>query len=282
MRSSQGRPVRPTHAKAWRFSSVALGATLAISLLSSSALARTGIRPLFEPTDLQLEDPGIVDFDFQLGLIRGRDPWRVVVPDFELNFGFLRNVELDLDGSYALEGNNSSPFTQSHAVPDALWPSIKVGLFDWFDDELARAWALGFQVGPKLPVARGSSGIGVEGLALLGLLFHGSHFVLNTGMLADPHPSPGEARPFGVELGLDIHTPFDKDDTYAFIGELAAVHFFSSDPHQLLTTAGLNYSPFSYLDLSAVALVGWLNGSDRYGILLGVTPKLRWLGTAKK
>jgi len=74
MRSSQGRPVRPTHAKAWRFPSVALGATLAISLLSSSALARTGIRPLFEPTDLQLEDPGIVDFDFQLGLIRGRDP----------------------------------------------------------------------------------------------------------------------------------------------------------------------------------------------------------------
>jgi len=212
MRSSQGRPVRPTHAKAWRFPSVALGATLAISLLSSSALARTGIRPLFEPTDLQLEDPGIVDFDFQLGLIRGRDPWRVVVPDFELNFGFLRNVELDLDGSYALEGNNSSPFTQSHAVPDALWPSIKVGLFDWFDDELARAWALGFQVGPKLPVARGSSGIGVEGLALLGLLFHGSHFVLNTGMLADPHPSPGEARPFGVELGLLVGPTPTLDD----------------------------------------------------------------------
>lgn len=261
---------------------IGLAATLMALLSAAEARARAGIRPLFEPTDLQLEAPGIVDFDFQLGVIRGRDPWRVVVPDFELNFGFLRNVELDLDGTYALEGTSSSPFAQSHAVPDALWPSIKVGLFDWFDDELARALALGFQVGPKLPVARGSSGIGVEGLALLGLLLHGSHFVLNTGMLADPHPSPGESRPFGIELGLDIHAPFDKDDTYAFIGELAAVHFFSPDPHQLLTTAGLNYSPFSYLDLSAVALWGWLNGSDRYGLLLGVTPKLRWLGTAKK
>jgi hypothetical protein len=266
----------------WRRLALAGTAALAVLSFGTSAHARVGLRPIFEPTDMQLEDPGMVDFDFQLGVIRGRDPWRVVVPDFELNFGFLPNVELDLDASYALEGNNSSPFAHSHAVPDALWPSVKVGLFDWFDEELARAWALGFQVGPKLPVARGSSGIGVEGLALLGLLFHGSHFVLNAGMLADPHPSPGESRPFGVELGLDIHTPLNKDDTYAFLGELAAVHFFSPDPPQFLTTAGLSYSPFSYLDLSAVALWGWLDGNDRYGLLLGVSPKVRWLGTAKK
>jgi len=249
--------------------------------VAAASYARTGTRPLFEPTDLQLEQPGLVDFDFQMGLIRGQDPWRVVVPDFELNFGFLRNVELDLDGTYAIEGTNSSPFTQPHAVPDALWPSIKVGLQDWFDDETARAWAIGFQVGPKFPVARGSHGIGVEGLALIGLLFRRTHFVFNAGVVADPHSSPVDSRPFGIEGGLDIHSSLDKDDTYAFLGEIAAVHFFSSDPHQLLTTAGLNYSPFSYLDLSAVALLGWLNGSDRYGLLLGVTPKLRWLGSAK-
>ena len=253
-----------------------------VTFVSAAAHARTGTRPLFEPTDLQLERPGIVDFDFQLGVIRGRGPWRVVVPDFELNFGFMRNVELDLDGTYALEGTSSSPFAQTHAVPDALWPSIKVGLMDLYDDERPRAWAIGFQIGPKLPVARGSSGIGVEGLVLLGVLFEKTHLILNAGALADPHPSPGEARPFGIETGLDIHSSLDKDDTYAFIGELAAVHFFSSDPHQLLTTAGLNYSPTSYLDLSAVALWGWLNGSDRYGLLLGVTPKVRWLGSAKK
>ncbi len=268
--------------RSWLSLALAMVAAGVTSLLATSALARVGLRPIFEPTDMELEEPGVVDFDFQLGIIRGRDPWRVVVPDFELDFGFLPNVELDLDGTYALEGNNSSPFAQSHAVPDALWTSIKVGLFDWYDDEASRAWAIGFQVGPKLPVAKGSYGIGIEGLALLGLLFHGSHFVLNAGMLADPHPSPVDSRPFGIELGLDVHAPFDKDDTYAFIGELAAVHFFSPDPRQLLTTAGLNYSPFSYLDLSAVGLVGWLYGSDRYGILLGVSPKVRWLGTAKK
>ena len=253
-----------------------------LAFTTAVANARMGIRPLFEPTDLELEDPGVVDFDFQMGVIRGRDPWRVVVPDFELNFGFLRNVELDLDGTYALEGTDSSPFSQPHAVPDALWPSIKVGLADWFDDETARAWALGFQVGPKLPIARGSHGLGIEGLALFGVLIHRTHLVFNLGALADPHPSPVDSRPLGVEAGLDIHASFDKEDTVAFIGELAAVRFFSPDPHQLLTTAGLNYSPLSTLDLSAIGLVGWLNGSDRYGFLLGVTPKLRWLGTAAR
>jgi hypothetical protein len=252
---------------------------LFVAVLGSQASARTGSRPLFEPTDLELEQPGIVDFDFQLGVIRGRDPWRVVVPDFELNFGFLRNVELDLDGSYALEGTSSSPFSQPHAVPEALWPSVKVGVADWVDDQTTRAWALGFQVGPKLPIARGSQGFGLEGLALLGIMFRRTHFVFNAGALDDPRPSPTDSRPLGIEVGLDIRSSLDKDDTYAFLGELSAVHFFSPDPHQLLTTAGLSYSPFSYLDLSAVALLGWLNGSDRYGLLLGLTPKVRWLGT---
>ncbi len=255
---------------------------LFVVVLGTRASARTGTRPLFEPTDLQLEQPGIVDFDFQMGVIRGRDPWRIVVPDFELNFGFLRNVELDLDGSYALEGSSNSPFSQPHAVPDALWPSVKVGVVDWVDDETARAWAIGFQVGPKLPVARGSQGLGIEGLALLGILFKKTHFVFNAGAFDDPRPSPTGSRPLGVEVGLDIRSSLDKDDTYAFLGELSAVHFFSPDPPQLLTTAGLCYSPFSYLDLSAVALLGWLNGSDRYGLLLGLTPKVRWLGTEKK
>jgi hypothetical protein len=261
-----------SHNLAWALLSV-----FATVSVPSPAQARLGSRPLFEPTDLQLEDPGVVDFDFQMGAIRGRDPWRVVVPDFELNFGFLRNVELDLDGSYALEGSNESPFAQPHAAPDALWPSVKVGVRDWYDAEASRAWAVGVQVGPKLPIAQGSRGVGVEGLLLLGLLVQNTHFVLNAGALADPRPAPGDSRPLGFECGLDIHTPLDKDDTYAFIGELAAVHFFSSDPHQLLSTAGLSYSPFNYLDLSVIALVGWLNGSDRYGILLGVTPRLRWL-----
>ena len=249
---------------------------LVVFFAACFAQAKTGTRPLFEPTDLELEDPGWLGFDFQTGTIRGRDPWRVVVSDFEFNAGVLPNLELDIDASYALEGSNRSPFSQPHAVTDALWTSVKWGVKDWHEDTLGRSWALGMQAGPKLPIARGSRGVGIEGLVLLGLLAHKTHFVLNAGFLNDPRSSASGSRPFGLECGLDIRAPFDQADTVAFIGELAGVHFFSSDPHQLSTTAGLSYSPYQYLDLSIVGLAGWLNGSDRYGLLLGVTPKFQW------
>jgi hypothetical protein len=39
------------------------------------------MRPLFEPTDLEMEPTGMLDVDLQVGGIRGRGPWRVVVTD---------------------------------------------------------------------------------------------------------------------------------------------------------------------------------------------------------
>jgi len=55
-----------------------------------------------------------------------------------------------------------------------------------------------------------------------------------------------------------------------------SVRFVSSDPAQLLATAGLTFSASDSLDLSLVALVGFLDGSDRYGALLGVAPKIHF------
>ena len=57
--------------------------------------------------------------------------------------------------------------------------------------------------------------------------------------------------------------------------ELSAVRFLSDDPAQLLATVGATWSATSSLDLSLVGLVGFLNGSDRYGLLLGVSPKFQ-------
>ena len=83
-----------------------------------AAEARRGVRPLFEPTDLELEDPGVSEFDLQAGLIRGQGPWRLVIPDFEIDLGILRNLELDLDGSYALEAPGAGSFKFENAAPD--------------------------------------------------------------------------------------------------------------------------------------------------------------------
>jgi hypothetical protein len=260
---------------------VPLIAVLAVAV-PERALARQGVRPLFEPTDLELENPGVAEFDLQVGGVRGQGPWRAVLPDFELDFGLLRNLEFDLDGAYAIEGPDVGPFSFDHSAPDSLWASFKLGLYDYADfaddagKEVASAWAIGFQAGPKLPVAMGSHGFGAEGLMLVGHATHGSHMVLNMGGFLDPSPDPASGRPIGLEVGLDLDRDLDRDGHFALTGEISAVSFISDDPNQFVVTAGIQYQPRDDLQLSIVGLWGFLNGGDRYGVLLGVSPKIHF------
>jgi hypothetical protein len=52
-------------------------------------------------------------------------------------------------------------------------------------------------------------------------------------------------------------------------------HFTSSDPDQLQATLGFVWSVRPTLDLSLTGLVGSLSGGDRYGLLFGISPKVR-------
>jgi hypothetical protein len=254
-------------------------ATVLVSLaslaLSSVAQARRGVRPLFEPTDLELEDTGVVDVDLQIGVIRSQGPLRLVLPDFELDFGVLPNLELDLDGAYAIEGPQTGPFSFDHAAPDSLWLSAKVGFVGWNDDEAHSSWAVGAQAGPKLPVQSGSHGIGVEALLLVGHAIARTHLVLNAGAFVDPAPDPASGRPIGIELGLDLDQDLDAKGHFSLQGELSGVWFLTDDPRQLLVTLGPSWAATPNLDVTLVALWGFLAGSDRYGVLLGLSPKFR-------
>lgn len=232
-------------------------------------------RPLFEPTDLELEEPGIVEMDLQLGAVRSQGPWRVVLPDFEVDFGVLPSLELDLDGAYAIEGPATGAFSFDHAAPDSLWLSIKWGLYDNHAPGSDRAWALGVQVGPKLPVASGSQGIGVESLLLIGRYIRQLHAVLNLGAFVDPATAAGAPRPVGIEVGLDVDLDLDDVNRFSFTGEISGVRFVSADPNELLATAGLAWSVTRSLELSLAGMYGFLEGNDRYGLLLGVSPKFR-------
>jgi hypothetical protein len=238
-----------------------------------SASART-TRPIFEPTDLEMEETGVVEIDVQFGAIRSRGPWRVVVPDFELDIGLLPYLELDLDGAYAIEGPSTGPFSFDHAAPDSLWPTLKLGLFDSRDDDAKQAWAFGTQVGPKIPVAPGSHGLGCEGLVLVGYMSGPLHTVVNLGGFVDPAPDAVSGRPIGIEGGLDVELELGMSGRYSLLGEISGVHFVSDDPHQLMATAGFKWAATSNLDLSIIGLWGFLAGSDRYGVLLGISPKV--------
>ena len=107
----------------------------AILCMSSHALARHRIRPRFEPSDLDLDEPGSLGIDEQVGAIRSQGPWRLVMSDFEVTLGVLKNVELSVDSAYAVEGPNSGPYRFDHAAPDITWASARIGLIDSVDDD---------------------------------------------------------------------------------------------------------------------------------------------------
>jgi hypothetical protein len=253
-----------------------LGATILLAALTSlPSRAGATARPRFEPTDLEWEQTGIAELDLQFGPVRGQGPWRLVVPDFELDLGLLPWLELDLDGAYAVEGPDTGPFSFDHSAPDALWLSVKLGFLGIHDDGNAFGAALGLQIGPKLPVAPGAHGLGVESLLLAGGRLGRLTAVLNLGGFIDPAPDATSGRQIGIELGLDLQLKLDHIDRFALTGELAGTHFTSPDPDQLQATAGFVWSVRQTLDLSITGLIGTLSGGDRYGLLLGVSPKIR-------
>ncbi|MFL5305089.1 MAG: hypothetical protein ACJ8F1_07735 [Polyangia bacterium] len=245
----------------------------AFACLPARAGARA--RPRFEPTDLEWEDTGVAELDLQFGPVRGQGPWRIVVPDFELDLGLLPWLEIDLDGAYAVEGPATGPFSLDHSAPDALWLSAKLGVYGIHDAGGAFGAALGFQVGPKLPVAPGAHGLGVESLVLTGGMVGRLTAVLNLGGFIDPAPNAISGRQTGVEAGLDLQFRLDAQNRFGLTGELGGTHFISPDPDQLQATLGFVWSVRPTLDLSLTGLIGSLSGGDRYGLLLGVSPKVR-------
>jgi len=249
---------------------------IALFLLHPPAVARAAtIRRIFEPTDLEFERPGTTELDMEFGLVRGQDAYRVSMPDFELDLGLAQNVELDLDGEFALGGPDDGEFRIDQLAQDNLWSALKLGLATWETKEADWRWALGAQIGPVWPLAPGAQGVGVEGIGLFGLQMGQSYFVLNTGALLQPSDQPGQPRAEGFVGGLDMEIALDRDGVWALTGELAGAAYWSPDEPQITTTLGIQWSPLGNLELSVTGLRGWLAGGDQWGILLGVAPKFR-------
>jgi hypothetical protein len=245
------------------------------SLIATSALGRPHLRRHFEPTDLELQEPGVTELDTEVGLIRGQSAWRVVAPDFELDLGLARWLELDLDGAFAIEGAADRPFSFDHTAPDPLWPSLKVGALDLLDDGSRSTFAFGAQAGPKLPTLPGSHGVGAEALLLGGVKLGRTELVLNVGGFVDPAPTRASQRVTGLESGVTWAQDLDRLGRYSLNTDLSAVLFPSGDPSQVQATFGPAVQATEWLDLSLTTLVGFTAGSDRYGMLLGFSPHAR-------
>jgi hypothetical protein len=244
---------------------------LALLVALSSSAHGAPRRRHFEPDDLALEEPGILDLDLQLGPVSGASASggnHVVMPDFEIGLGLTRNVELDVSGTFTLDRENG----RRHIAGDALWIASKLGLFDACDGG-GNAWALGLELGPRLPTL-GSEGIGYGALALLGFTRRGLALVLNAGSLIDPGASLREQRPTSLALGFDLNAQLDQRQKWSLQSELGFTHYFSSDPDELAFTVGVTHAVSRRLDLSLTALSSFLHDTEHFGVLLGASPQV--------
>lgn len=264
----------PSHAPLGSARACLVLASLAGMLATTSAFGRPHARRHFEPTDLALEVPGTMELDLETGIVRSRGPWRVVTPDFEIDLGLTSWLELDLDGSYAIEGAVDKPFSFDHSTREPLWPSVKLGVLDAVDEELRRSYAVGAQLGPRLPVLGAGHELGVEGLLLAGASFGETRLALNVGAFVDPALAAQGKRPVGFQTGVNWERELDRGGCYLLAAELAGVAFVSGEQAQLQASFGPSYAPSRWLRLSVTTLVGFTPGSDRYGILLGVAPRM--------
>jgi len=223
------------------------------------------LRPRFEPDDMELEKPGVVEVNLQFGFVQSRGPYRLVMPDVEIDIGTLRNIEIDLDWTYALE----QPF--DHSAGDNVWLSAKFGLLD-VPDGAQSSWALGLQIGPRFGAAPGAHGIGFEGLIMVSRQRRRLHVVLTSGVLVDPAINDAY-RPIALEAGVDVVLDLDRRGVWSLVGDAAGVYFASIDPNQIALSAGAQWTPRPWLSLSLTALCGFLPGGDVWGIMLGYSQK---------
>ena len=246
-----------------------------IAFIASFAFsnAHAQVRRRFEPTDLQLQPVGTLEIDSQISYTQGDSAGRVIVPDLEVSLGLSSNVDLEIDTAYAIEGKSQQRFSFDHPAPDNLWLSSKLAIAEWRNVEARTAWALGAQLGPKVPLAKGSRGVGYELLTLIGRDIDRTHLVLNIGGYVDPSPDGTRKRTTAIEGGIDLDLDLDDVDRWSILAELGVVEFLSGDPLQAHVTAGFQYSVSKYLDLSLIGLLGLTPAGDQEGVLIGVTPR---------
>jgi hypothetical protein len=233
--------------------------------------------PTFEPTDLDLEDAHVLELDMQLGVVFRDDApkTRVFVPDYELDYGLTPHVELDVDGALALEREDG------HWVgtADPLWTCVKLGLLSKKDaDRPERVYALGAQLGPRLPTVAHSYGTGFGAVLLAARMAAPWHVILNAGGVLEPLDHTQPERSAALLGGVDLDYDLDRADRWSLLAELGGSYSLGPDPNDVHATLGLDFVSTAWLDLSLVGFYGFLPGGDRGGIFLGFAPKLALAG----
>lgn len=244
----------------------------ALSLLPARAEARRFYRARFETDTLELELPGEIEIDSQVGGFYGdgHDGSRLVVPDVEIDVGVLEWLEIDLDA--ALVVSQLEP-EQVMLVGDPIWLTARVDAFNWQDAETGATFGIGMQAGPRLPSVQTPVGVGFGALLLFGGGTRDLHLIANVGALLDYHQKRA------VLYGIDVE--YELGEHWSVLGNFAAAYYFG-DPQQLLLGAGGAYKANKSLAFSLLAVGGPFVRGDRAGGLFGVSYSFQAWGRRTK
>lgn len=255
-------------AKSWLFGC----ACAAVFLLPARAEARRFYRARFETDTLELELPGEIEIDSQVGGFYGdgHDKSRLVVPDVEIDVGVLDWLEIDLDA--ALIVSQLEP-EQVMLVGDPIWLTARVDVLNLRDSESGATFGIGLQAGPRLPSVQTPVGVGFGGLVLFGGGTRDLHVIANVGALLDYKQKRA------VLYGVDVE--YELGERWSVLGNFAAAYYFG-DPQQLLLGAGGAYRPNQRVELSLLAIGGPFVHGDRAGGLFGVSYSLQAWGRRSK
>lgn len=174
---------------------LALTLLLASLLLAAPAQAKhRGFR--FFPQDLDMERPGFGELSMRAGYSPRGAPL-LAVPDFELDLGLLRRLELGIDGQW---GQPSAG--EMWGATDQLWLSLKHLLLD--ERAGHTALAIGFQHGPRVAAMPLTHGLGYQAMALCGVRRANVQALLALGAGIDPRDDTLARRPWVAMGSVDL------------------------------------------------------------------------------
>jgi hypothetical protein len=241
---------------------------LAVLSLPQRAEARRFFRARFEPDTLELQQPGNLEIDWQMGGLYGDgvDGSRAIIPDLELDLGLTDWLEVDIDGAFSLT-QLGGPHTQIGGDP--LWTSLRFELLNVDDDE-GDEFGIGLQVGPRFRTFDNAKGVGLGSLLLIGGGSKRLHAVANIGAFLDRDQA------YAIAFGGDLEYDLERKHKWSLQAQLAGAHYFGDthgddDPDQIFILAGFGAQVSESLELSMLLLTGPFARGDRIGALVDAT-----------
>ncbi len=232
--------------------------------VSSEAARR---RATFFPKDLDMEEAGDAELDTRVGILRTGDASNIVVPDFALDLGISRRLELDLDAQAGMDLATGQWLAQ-----DQLWISGKHMI--WDQHGKTEAWAFGVQQGPRFAVMPNTWGFGYQALAMTSIRALHWQGVVSLGGFIDPQDVNTFHRPVGALAGLDWS--FDLNDDWDIAPSLAFT-LHGEGNVDAVATVDLELDVGKWGSTRVGVMGGWQDSGRVVGLELGYAPRFAFL-----